>query len=103
MEWAFGSKHLADLFTKGRSKKFGFMDRKLCAKFVERISRIEAAETVFDLREPPSMEFESLEGYENRFSIRLDLKHRVEFEIDFEDEDRTFGAVTVIRVSKHYE
>ena len=79
------------------------MDRKLCAKFVERIGRIESAETILDLREPPSMEFESLEGYANRFSIRLDRKHRIEFEIEFEDENRTFGSVTVITVSKHYE
>lgn len=103
MEWDLANKHLKDLYTKGISKKFKFMDKRLCEKFVERISRIEAAETIFDLREPPSMKFEALEGYENRFSIRVDGKHRLEFEIDFEDEDRTFGFVTVVTVSKHYQ
>jgi plasmid maintenance system killer protein len=103
MDWEFANKHLLDLYTKGSSKKFKFMNRKLCSKFVERVGRIEAAETIYDLREPPSMEFEALKGYTNRFSIRLDIKHRLEFEIEFEDEKKTFGAVTVITVSKHYE
>lgn len=103
MEYVFANKHLEDLYTKGSSKKFKFMDKKLCEKFVERIGRIEAAETIYDLREPPSMEFEALQGDENRFSIRVNIKHRLEFEIDFEDEDKTFGFVTVVTVSKHYE
>ena len=103
MDWVFANKHLTELYTRGASKKFRFMDRKLCAKFVERVGRIESAETIFDLRDPPSMEFEGLEGYTNRFSVRLDRKHRLEFEIEFEDENRTFGSVTVITVSKHYE
>lgn len=103
MEWDFASKHLRDLYTKGSSKKYKFMSKALCVKFVERVGRIEAAESIYDLREPPSMEFEGLEGYANRFSIRLDKKHRLEFEIEFEDAEKTFGAVTVVTVSKHYE
>ncbi len=103
MKWKIADKHLVDLYTEGKSRKFSFMNRKLCEKFVERIGRIDAAETVFDLREPPSMQFEALQGYENRFSIRLDGKHRLEFEIAFEDADKTFGCVTVVTVSKHYQ
>lgn len=103
MKCVLADKHLKELYTKGFSKKFKFMDRKLCEKFVEKIGRIEAAETIYDLREPPSMEFEALQGYDNRFSIRINIKHRLEFEIDFEDKDKTFGFVTVVTVSKHYE
>ncbi len=103
MEWKLANKHLEDIYEKGGSKKFRFMDKKLCVKFVTRVGVIEAAETIFDLREPPSMEFEALQGYDNRFSIRLDKKHRVEFKIDFEDEDKTFGFVTIVTVSKHYQ
>lgn len=103
MNWECANKHLEDLYTKGFSKKFKFMDKKLCEKFVLRVGVIAAAETIFDLRVPPSMEFEALEGYENRFSIRLDKKHRLEFEIDFEDEDKTFGSVRIMNVSKHYQ
>ena len=103
MKFDLANRHLQDLYTKGYSRKFKFMDRKLCEKFVERIGRIAAAETIYDLREPPSMEFEALQGYENRFSIRIDIKHRLEFEIDFDDEQKTIGFVTIITVSKHYE
>ena len=103
MEWKFADKHLKEIYTKGGSKKLKFMDKKLCVKFVERVGRIEAAETIFDLREPPSMKFEVLQGYGNRFSIRLDGKHRLEFEIDFEDEEKTVGFVTIVTVSKHYQ
>ena len=49
------------------------------------------------------MEFEKLAGYPNRFSICITRKHRLEFEIEFEDEQRTFGRVLIVTVSKHYE
>ena len=103
MEYDFDNKHLIDLYTRGRSRKFRFVDKTLAKKFVERINRIEAAQTIYDLREPPSMKFESLEGYDNRFSIRLDKKHRLEFEIDFEDEEKTTGNVFIVDVSQHYQ
>ncbi len=103
MEWDFADKHLIELYEKGRSKKYKFADKALCKKFIERVGRIDAAETIYDLRDPPSMRFESLAGYPNRFSIRVDGKHRLEFEVDFEDENKTFGFVKIITVSKHYQ
>lgn len=103
MEWDFADRHLKSVYEKGRSKKYPFINQTLAKKFVERIGRIESAKDINDLRNPPSMNFKALEGFENRFSIRLDLKHRLEFEIDFEDTERTVGSVNVITVSKHYE
>jgi len=70
---------------------------------VERVNRIEAAVTIYDLRIPPSMVFESLDGYENRFSIRINDQYRLIFEIAFQDEARTFGKVSIMKISKHYE
>lgn len=103
MEWDFADRHLIDLYEKGRSKKYKFVDKAMAKKFVDRVGRIEAAETIYDLREPPSMKFEALEGYENRFSIRVDGKHRLEFEIDFEDDEKTVGVVSILTISKHYQ
>ena len=103
LEFGFSNKHLAELYTKGRSRKYPFMDKVLCNKLVEKINRIEAAKDIFDFRNPPSMEFEKLAGYPNRFSIRITRKHRLEFEIEFEDEQRTFGRVLIVNVSKYYE
>ena len=103
MNYGFKNKHLVDLYTKGSSKKFKFINKALAKKFVERITRIYAANTIYDLYEPPSMEFEGLEGYDNRFSIRIDQKHRLEFEIEFTDEEKTTGEVLIVDVTKHYE
>ncbi len=103
MKFDFSNKHLAELYTKGRSRKYPFMDKALCRKLVERINRLEAAKDIFDLRNPPSMEFEKLAGYPNRFSIRITRQYRVEFEIEFEDEKKTFGRIVIVNVSKHYE
>lgn len=103
MEFKFFSKYLQDLYEKGYSRKFKFMTMDLCKKFVTCISRIDAAVTIYDLRIPPSMRFEALEGYENRFSIRMDKKYRIEFEIKFSDKEKTVGVVEIVNVSKHYE
>ena len=103
MKWDFIDRHLQELYKKGWSKKFKFVDKPLAKKFVERVGRIEAAVSIYDLRDPPSMNFEVMEGFENRFSIRLDVKHRLEFEIDFENEEKTVGFVRIVTVSKHYE
>jgi plasmid maintenance system killer protein len=103
MKWDFVDKHLQELYEKGWSRKYKFVDKPLAKKFVERVSRIESAISIYDLREPPSMQFEALGGFENRFSIRLDVKHRLEFEINFEDEAKSVGFVKILTVSKHYE
>ena len=103
MEFGFSNKYLVELYTKGRSRKYSFMDKVLCNKLVERINRLEAAKDIFDLRNPSSMEFEKLAGNPNRFSIRITRKYRLEFEIEFEDKKRTFGRVLIVNVSKHYE
>jgi toxin HigB-1 len=103
MEWDFADKHLIELYEKGRSKKYKFIDKALAKKFVERVGRIEAAATIYDLREPPSMEFEALAGYSNRFSIRINRQYRLEFEIEFENEEKMVGFVRILTVSKHYE
>jgi len=102
MKRGFSDRHLQEVYEKGRSGKYKFIDKALAVKFVERVGRIEAAVTIYDLREPPSMRFEALEGYANRFSIRLDGKHRLEFEIDFANEEKTVGFVQIVKVSKHY-
>lgn len=103
MLFDFSNKHLLKLYTEGRSKKYPFMDKALCEKLVEKINRIEAAKDIFDLRNPPSMEFEKLAGHPNRFSIRITRKYRLELEIEFEDKQRTLGRVLIVDVSKHYE
>lgn len=103
MEFGFDNKHLIDLYTLGASRKYKFIDKKMAALYVERINRIEAATTIFDLRDPPSMKFEALAGYQNRFSIRINQQCRLEFEIQFNNDDKTAGTVRILDVTKHYK
>ena len=101
MEFEFADKHLIVLYTTGRSGKLR-VTRQVARKLVERVNRIEDAVDINDLRVPPSMHFERLEGFANRFSIRVDLTWRLEFEVDFDDEAKTTGSVRIVALSKHY-
>ncbi len=101
MKFDFANKNLVDLYTTGKSKKLK-LPPNIAEKFLERINRIEAADTIFDLRIPPSMKFEKLKGFKNRFSIRLNNEYRLEFEIDFEDKEKLRGDVKILCVSNHY-
>lgn len=67
-----------------------------------RIQQIEEAEDIYDLWRTPSLKFERLRGYENRFAIRLDIKWRLEIQIEWENKQRTRGKVFVLEISSHY-
>lgn len=102
MEFEFKDKNLFDLYTKGKSRRYRF-EKNVIKNFVKRVASIENANTIFDLRKPPSMRFEKLENYQNRFSIRINDQFRLEFDIDFEDENKTKGKVEILTISKHYK
>jgi proteic killer suppression protein len=103
MQYDFGNKHLIELYTKGKSKKYNFIDRNLAKIFVARIDRIEAAAVITDLYFPPAMHFEGLDGHKDCFSVRINKKYRIEFRIDFTNSAGTVGDVLILDVTKHYE
>lgn len=102
MEIDFNNKHLLDLYTKGKSKKMP-LPEGIAEKYVDRVNRIEAAETINDLRVPPSMKFKRMKVAANRYSIRLNDQYRLEFDINFIDKEKTKGKVVIVNVSKHYK
>jgi len=67
-----------------------------------RIQSIEAAISIHDFWKSPSLKFEKLEGFKNRYSFRLDEKWRLEFEIEWENEEQTIGKFLILKISKHY-
>ena len=67
-----------------------------------RIQQLEAAGTIYDLWQSGALKFEKLTGYENRFSIRVNIQWRLEMEIEWEDEEKTFGKIYITELSKHY-
>ena len=101
MDFEFADRELRRLYEEGRSRKHK-LPKYLVRKFIMRIDEIEAAETIHDLWCKPSLNFEKMTGYANRYSIRAQDKWRVEFEIDWKDEKRTRGLFRIMKYSKHY-
>lgn len=101
MDFEFSSKKLKELYTTGKSKKFPY-PKHIIKKFIMRVQSIEAALTIYDLRMPPSNRFERLKGTENEFSMRLQNKYRIVFNINFEDSEKTIGKVTITDINNHY-
>jgi len=97
----FRNKKLLQLYQTGHSKKYRLPDHTIDG-FFEVIEHLEAAYTIHDLWRTPSLKFEKLQGYPNRYSLRIDRKWRVEIEIEWEDDKKTRGNIYVVELSKHY-
>ena len=67
-----------------------------------RIQQMEAAVTIHDLWKSASLNFEKLKGSKNRYSVRIDKKWRLEFEIDWQNNDQTVGVIYIEDITKHY-
>ena len=102
MDFDFADKHLIEFYQTGKSKKLK-LGKDIAKGFVERVGRIAAAVNINDLWTPPSMKFEKMKGYDNRFSIRINKQYRLEFSIEFTDESKTEGQVLILTISNHYE
>ncbi len=57
---------------------------------------------IYDLWKLSSLKFEKLEGFENRFSARLNQQWRLELEMNWENQQKTIALILVAEVSKHY-
>lgn len=101
MEFELQNRHLVELYEKGRSKKYRLQPGVL-KKFFMRIQQIEAAQTIYDFWRTPSMNFEKLQGHENRYSMRIEDKFRLELEIEWKNEEKTIGKVLILDISCHY-
>ncbi|MEO0123724.1 MAG: type II toxin-antitoxin system RelE/ParE family toxin [candidate division WOR-3 bacterium] len=102
MEVKFRNPKLLELYQKGKSKKY-VLGSEVVKKFSLRIEILQAAVNIYDLWKSPSLHFEKMTGYDKRYSVRIDKKHRLEFEIEWTDDKKTVGVVKIIEISKHYE
>jgi proteic killer suppression protein len=92
-------KHLKSLYETGRSRKHD-LPPQVVKKYFMRIQQFEAAERVSDLLVDSGMNFER---YEDRYSVRLSKKFRLEVAIEWLDEDETrLGTVELLKVTAHY-
>jgi proteic killer suppression protein len=100
MEYEIDNKSLIELYTKGRSRKLKFPPG-IAEKFVERVTRIEAAVDIDDLRIPPSMQFEKLQGHKDFFSIRINKQYRLIFRVQFDENSDKTGKVIIKEIWDH--
>jgi len=75
---SFKNKLTENIFDEGKAKN---IDKKLALKAFERLDLINAANSLNDLKFPPSNRLKQLEGFNpKRYSIRINKQWRVTFE-----------------------
>jgi proteic killer suppression protein len=85
----------------GKSKKLKLPEH-ICDKFLATVQKVESAIDIYDLTADIGLHFERLKSYENRWSMRLSGKYRLEMEINWQDEKQTIGVFYLKDISNHY-
>jgi len=101
MKVVFENRHFRELYETGHSRKYRLPD-KVVRKFAERIRFIEGAVSIHDLMQLTSLHFERLQGSNDLYSIRIDIRYRLEFELIFTVSSNTPDQATIIELSNHY-
>lgn len=94
-------KELLKLYESGRSKKLR-LPENVIDKFFATIQKIESATTIYDLWNDKSLNFEKLKGSQSRYSMRLNIKYRLETEISWKNPEKTIGDFNILKISSHY-
>lgn len=94
-------KELLKLYESGRSKKLK-LPEIVIDKFFATIQKIESATSIHDFWENSGLRFERLKGFRNRYSMRLNIKYRLEIEISWINSEQTIGEFTILKISSHY-
>ncbi len=72
-------------------------------KLKKTIKTVESCGRREDLMLLNSLKFKAMEGYENKYSVRVDDFFRLEFSFQKENESDIAEYILVIRMSKHYK
>lgn len=94
-------KELLKLYESGRSKKLR-LPENVIEKFFATIQKIESATSIHDFWENSGLKFEKLKGFQNRYSMRLNIKYRLEIEVSWINSEQTIGDFTILEISSHY-
>lgn len=101
MEVEIEDKEILKLYTTGKSNKIR-LPNEVIKKFFLRINLISAAKDIYDLWKDPAAKFEKL-SVENQYSMRLNIKYRMLFEVEWENNEHTIGIFKIIDINTHYE
>jgi len=96
LNWYFKNKKLEELYLNGKCGKYK-LEKRIIKKFMMSVKKIVVAKDIYDLQTPANL-FEKLKGYENRYSIRINDKYRLEFEIEWDDKEK--GIVEIIGIEE---
>jgi len=94
-------KELLKLYETGKSKKLR-LPVPVIDKFFATIQKIESATSILDFWKNSGLRFEKLKGFKNRYSMRLNIKYRLEIEISWINPEQTIGEFTILEISSHY-
>ena len=101
MDFRFDNKVLEKLYIEGRSRKYR-LPEDIVDKFFARIRQLESANDIHDLWNDKGLNFEKLQGYESRYSMRLKLKYRLEMIVEWKNNENSIGEFIIIDISNHY-
>jgi len=94
-------KEIHKLYTTGKSIKLS-LPEQVVEKFFASVQKMQAAENIYDFWKDPALNFKKLQGHENRYSMRLSSKYRLEIEIEWLDKEKTKGNFRLKKISAHY-
>ena len=101
LEIVFNDKKLLALYEGGSGRALK-LEKRVVESFFMVMADLEAATSIHDLWKRPALKFERLQGYQKRYSVRLDRKWRLEMSIEWTDEASTVGIIGIQTISKHY-
>lgn len=101
LEVVFNNKKLEQLYKTGKSSKYK-LDSHIIKYFFEVVAILESSENIYDLQNSHGLNFEKLSGYQNRFSVRLNIKWRLEMTIEWKNSEKTIGIIGIEDISNHY-
>lgn len=100
----YEKEYLKELYDIGKTKnkKYRF-SAVIVKKYQKRIDVLMAATRLEDLFAFNSLNFESLQGQRDYFSIRKDYHYRLEFKIRTEASETILTVCTVTDITNHYQ
>ena len=101
MEVNFLNKELLKLYETGKSKKYR-LAANVIQGFFEVVAILIASTDIMDLWKEPSLNFEKLQGFKKRYSLRITRKYKLEVEIEWENKEKTIGNIGIDEISNHY-
>ena len=97
----FINKDLEELYKTGHSRKYRQVQQDTVKKMPRVVKMLEQAERIQNLWNYKSLNFEGLQGTD-RFSVRVDIRWRLEMKIEWTDKDCTIGIIGLTDLTNHY-